>query len=83
MAQKLARHSDVNLTLGTYTHLQAKELAQAVEGLPSLVSDERASGPKCDPDSPPVDPDLQRVILSWPSLSVEVRKRIVATLEEG
>lgn len=35
-AQKLARHSDVNLTMQTYTHLGVDDLASAVESLPSL-----------------------------------------------
>jgi integrase len=36
MAQKLARHSDINLTLGTYTKLHLGELAHAVGKLASI-----------------------------------------------
>jgi integrase len=36
MAQKLARHSDINLTLGVYTQLQLNDLAEAVAKLPVL-----------------------------------------------
>jgi hypothetical protein len=35
-AQQLARHSDINLTMGVYTKLDLRELAEAVELLPSL-----------------------------------------------
>jgi integrase len=42
-AQKLARHSDVNLTLGTYTHLEMSELAGAVGKLPKLALGNDAS----------------------------------------
>jgi integrase len=38
MAQKLARHSDINLTLGVYTQLQLSDLAKAVEKLPILAA---------------------------------------------
>jgi integrase len=36
MAQKLARHSDINLTLNVYTQLQLHDLAEAVARLPAL-----------------------------------------------
>src|SRR5262249_36571122 len=38
MAQELARHSDIRLTMGVYTHAELYDLAGAVEGLPSLLS---------------------------------------------
>jgi site-specific recombinase XerC len=38
VVQKLARHSDVNLTLGTYTRLQMTDLAGAVDKLPTIDS---------------------------------------------
>jgi site-specific recombinase XerC len=38
MAQRLARHSDINLTLGVYTQLQLSDLANAVEKLPILAA---------------------------------------------
>jgi integrase len=37
MAQRLARHSDINLTLGTYTKLQTQELADAVGRLATIT----------------------------------------------
>src|SRR5439155_4976937 len=38
MAQKLARHSDIRLTMNVYTHAQLHDLAGAVEGLPALLA---------------------------------------------
>ena len=35
-AQKMARHSDINLTLSRYTHVGREEEAKAAEGLPSI-----------------------------------------------
>jgi hypothetical protein len=42
LAQELARHSDIRLTMKVYTHTRLHDLAGAVEGLPSLLP---ASGP--------------------------------------
>ncbi len=38
-AQMLARHSSINLTMNTYTHLGLVDLKAAVENLPSPPSD--------------------------------------------
>ncbi len=46
MAQSLARHSNVDLTMNTYTHLEMADRATAISGLPappSLKLDESAS----------------------------------------
>jgi len=37
VAQELARHSDINLTMRTYTHAHLHDLAGAVDGLPALL----------------------------------------------
>lgn len=37
-AQRLARHSDMKLTMGTYTRLEVEDLLSAVEKLPDLRS---------------------------------------------
>jgi integrase len=37
VAQELARHSDIRLTMNVYTHAHLHDLAGAVEGLPSLL----------------------------------------------
>jgi integrase len=76
-AQKLARHSDVNLTLRTYTHLKAEELASAVESLPSLRGD-KLSDKHSSSDCPADDIGLQQIIEAWPKLSVDVRRTITA-----
>jgi hypothetical protein len=36
VAQQLARHSTINLTMGSYTHLDTEDLAGALKALPSL-----------------------------------------------
>jgi hypothetical protein len=36
MAQELMRHSDIRLTMNTYTHLHLVDTAGAVEALPSI-----------------------------------------------
>jgi integrase len=37
LAQELARHSDIRLTMNVYTHARLYDLAGAVEGLPALL----------------------------------------------
>src|ERR1700736_6410312 len=37
IAQELARHSDIRLTMNVYTHTRLHDLAGAVEGLPGLL----------------------------------------------
>src|SRR5262249_35726296 len=37
VAQELARHSDIRLTMNVYTHAHPHDLAGAVEALPSLL----------------------------------------------
>ncbi|MHC4664849.1 MAG: tyrosine-type recombinase/integrase [Planctomycetota bacterium] len=39
LAMDLARHSDVNLTLGYYTHTFLSDRADALTNLPTLVED--------------------------------------------
>ncbi|HEY4760010.1 MAG TPA: hypothetical protein VIH42_05460 [Thermoguttaceae bacterium] len=34
MAQTLARHSDIRLTLGVYTHVELPDRSAAIESLP-------------------------------------------------
>jgi site-specific recombinase XerC len=80
MTQKLARHSDVNLTLGTYTRLQIDELGNAVDKLPGLASSAQSSdaGATVDPRQPEAaDGDLEQVIAAWPSLAADVREAIL------
>jgi site-specific recombinase XerD len=77
-AQKLARHSDVNLTLRTYTHLKAEDLASAVESLPSLRSGKQSKAKHRSGENAECDFELQQVIDAWPKLSAEARRTIAA-----
>ena len=43
MAQQLARHSDINLTIKTYTHLELRDLKSDVDRLPSFAAKRPAS----------------------------------------
>lgn len=59
MAQTLARHSDVRLTLGIYTHVGINDQAAAIESLPappvaltSVAVDERAIATGTDGNTP-------------------------------
>jgi integrase len=84
VAQKLARHSDVNLTLKTYTRLQLTELLNAVESLPSLeevqsatlINEKAESG-----DVTSSDPRLRQIQESWNNLSEKIRNAIVALVQ--
>jgi site-specific recombinase XerC len=85
MAQQLARHSDINLTLGTYTRLTMREMAAAVETLPELRLGGKAAG-ETPPsaslacEATPADPELRRVVTAWPSLPGHIRQAILALL---
>jgi hypothetical protein len=84
-AQRLARHSDINLTLGTYTRLGIDDLATAVGSLPALHVGPHSLAATGDASAPPVaphphDPELDRLIQSWPNLSAPVRRAILALL---
>lgn len=82
-AQKLARHSDINLTMGTYTRLQMEDLLVAVEKLPLLrpTADTEASVQSAENASDhqdAVDPRLGGVIRAWPNLPEHIRRTIQA-----
>jgi len=49
VAQELARHSDINITLGTYTHIELEKRAEAVRRLPEIMLPNDAAG------NPPAD----------------------------
>ena len=52
-AQSLARHSDINLTMNVYAHVELEQQAQAIEGLPSppVAADLRSEIPTVSQDS--------------------------------
>jgi integrase len=84
-AQRLARHSDINLTMGVYTRLGMEDLMGAVNNLPELrvpsPSNVAASAtPSQHAATEPSDADLNRVVASWPKLSDAARKAILAIL---
>ncbi len=85
MAQQLARHSDIKLTMGTYTRLTMQEMATAVGTLPEIflggkpAAETPASAP-APPDVAPPDPELGRVVSTWPSLPDHIRQAILALL---
>jgi integrase/recombinase XerD len=41
LAQELARHSDINLTMGIYTHLSLRDWAAALRDMPSILPSEK------------------------------------------
>jgi len=79
-AQKLARHSNINLTMQAYTHLQVDELASAVESLPSLRGDKKSVKGEDNDNSRVTDPELDRVIEVWLSITREARDAIAAII---
>ena len=44
MAQTLARHSDVRLTLGVYTHVELPDRSAAIESLPAPPQSKQQDG---------------------------------------
>jgi hypothetical protein len=95
-AQTLARHSDINLTMNTYTMLQVLDQAAAVESLPPVPSAVeqkagRLSDARRDPQTidaehaAPVDPaslppDVARILAAWEQLPLEVKNRLEASI---
>lgn len=78
LAQKLARHSDVKLTMGTYTQMEMTELGSAVSKLRRL-----SPMPENTPThSQGVDVEYQskEVLEAWHKLSEEVRQKILETV---
>jgi site-specific recombinase XerC len=92
-AQRLARHSDINLTLGTYTRLEMGDLAAAVGNLPELHMGNSSSTKngggvretKGIGNTESQDPELGRLVAAWPNLSGPIRRAIIALVlpEDG
>lgn len=75
IAQKLARHSDINLTMGTYTQLEIKELGYALDRLPSLTNGHAHKG--SSEANPTENEQLSELTKVWSQLSEEVRLAIM------
>jgi hypothetical protein len=82
-AQKLARHSDVNLTLRTYARLQVEDLMEEVEKLPALNPENQSEPattqfPAGAIESVSDGTDLRAVVDAWPGLREHIRQAILA-----
>ena len=80
-AQSLARHSDIRLTMGVYTHIGLHDQSAAIELLPAppevKKSKKGLTNGKVN-GSPPVVPDLGA---AWATLSEKVKAEIVAMVD--
>jgi integrase len=91
-AQTLARHSDINLTMNTYTMLRVLDQAAAVESLPpvpnavvrskqhartSRSSRTEATVPL---STSPLPPDVAQILAAWEQLPTDVRARLAAEI---
>jgi integrase len=93
-AQTLARHSDINLTMNTYTMLRVLDQAAAVEALPPVPEAKgrkvATKGRKRRADSatgaaasgsldPPAPEDITRILAAWGQIPADVRERLLAS----
>ena len=81
LAQKLARHSDIRLTLGTYTQLNMQELGAAVDLLTPLSPNRRNTSKT--PEDQLCDEQLEELTAAWRSLSNEVRAQLLVTMRQA
>ena len=85
-AQRLARHSDINLTMGVYTRLDMQDLAGAMKNMPELrlvspPTDEEGKTPAEPTTERPQDADLSRLVTAWPKMSEPIRRAILAIID--
>ncbi len=76
LAQKLARHSDINLTMATYTQLEMKELGGAVNSLPAISPTSQESKEMISMDE--IDRDRKELLDLWEKLPQMVRTEILS-----
>jgi len=81
LAQKLARHSDIKLTMGTYTSMDLDELGSAVESLPGLVPSEVKQS-EMNPDVS-ANEQLSKIQDVWERLSLDIRTQIISIVEKA
>lgn len=81
LAQKLARHSDVRLTLGTYTQLDLRELGAAVDRLTPLAPNRRDAAKSAEDRL--CEEQLAELTAAWRLLTNEVREQLMATLRQA
>jgi len=85
--QKLARHSDVNLTMGVYTRLQIQDLAGAVGKLselrrsPAEPAATTSIAPATGKAAVEADPGLGKVVEAWQNLPEHIRQTILTLIE--
>ncbi len=95
-AQTLARHSDINSMMNTYTMLQVLDQAAAVESLPPVPNAVeqkvgRSSESRRDPatidadrnalvDLASLPSDVARILVVWEQLPPEVKNRLAASI---
>jgi integrase len=94
-AQTLARHSDINLTMNTYTMLRVLDQAAAVEALPPVPEakgrkagakgskrrKDATTSPAVSGAAEPNAPDeVARILAAWVQIPADVRERL---LESG
>ena len=81
LAQKLARHSDLKLTMGTYTQLEMRELGTAVNKLQRLSP--LPEDPTCQDQATEFELQKKKVLDSWYDLPDKVRQEILNRISEA
>lgn len=68
--RKLARHSDINLTMSRYSHAVLSDEAAALESFECI--------PSGIPELLEASPELRRIVSAWPGLSNPLKTAIMA-----
>jgi integrase len=82
VAQKLARHSDIKLTMDVYTRLEMEELGDAVSRLPKLAL---TGTTNASPEDRQATPSQQRAELleCWNDLSAGIRSQVIQLIRQA
>lgn len=81
VAQKLARHSDMKLTMDVYTRLEMTELGDAVSKLPRLAPNSPVHPPSEQNDDPASE--KAELLERWDHLSVEIRSQVMQLIQRA